>query len=756
MKARLMTGTAIVGAVGLLASLSSAMPALSAPPAKHAATVDCSTVLRAPDRATAFAAAATAADVPVRLLEAVSYMETRWDDHNGKPSTDGGYGPMNLASLAGTDSAALAGHADGKGTDGAASTTPTVTTLTLAATRTGLSESRLKTDIAANICGGAAVLAAFAADAGVSSTGVRPDATGWQRAVGRYGSAGDDDGTSFARQVYSTMRTGVARTTSDGDALALRADPDVVVPSVPTASDPRTDCPKRLACEWLEAPYSLIGGETDPGSGNYGNHDLADRTGSGGPKLRYIVIHDTEGTYDGSVALAQDPTYLAWNYTVRSSDGHIAQHLNAKDVGWHAGNWYVNMHSIGVEHEGKAGNGAWFTEAMYENSATLVKYLAKRYDIPLDRAHIIGHDQVPGILPAATKSVHWDPGPYWDWEHYFELLGAPIGGAGVNVATVEAGDIVTVRPGYQANPHTLTNCEEQSPGSGACKPDAASNFVALYQQPDTSAPLAKDPGVHPDGTDSTTSIQDVGARAAAGQKLVVARTEGEWVGVWWAGSLVWFDNPASAPVVTLGSGKVITAKAGLAAAPVYGRAYPEAGAYPSTIPAQAVTPIEYTIPAGQAYVLTDRSVTTDYYYAKTFNGQGVPGDRTDVLGTDRYYQVNVAHRVVFVRAADVDVSATTPRLAVATNATSLCVNGKAAVAVYASNGGSVATAIRLRTSLGDKVFTRVAPGKAVYALFTGHKKKLDAGNAAVRTYGVVDSQPVSNVTHPAYAALRCR
>lgn len=733
------------------------VPASSAPPGKRATAVDCSTVLQAPDRTSAFAAAATGAGVPLHLLEAVSYMETRWDDHNGKPSTDGGYGPMHLTDLGGANAAPTADHAGGKGT-GADAPTPRGTagqTLALAADRTGLSEARLKTDVAANICGGAAVLAAFQADAGAAA-GTGSDVTGWQHAVGRYGSAGDDDGTGFARQVYSTMHKGVTRTTSDGDTLALKADPDVAVPAVATASDPRTDCPAKLGCEWLEAPYSLLDGVTDPGSGDYGNHDIADRTGSGGPKLRYIVIHDTEGTYDGSVALAQDPTYLAWNYTVRSSDGHIAQHLNPKDVGWHAGNWYINMHSIGVEHEGKAGNGAWFTEAMYENSATLVKYLAKKYGIPLDRAHIIGHDQVPGILPGYTAGVHWDPGPYWDWEHYFDLLGAPIGGVSVNVPTVKTGDIVTVRPGYAGNPDTLTNCEEQSPGSGTCKPDAASNFVALYQQPDITAPLAKDPGWHPDGSDSTTSIQDVGARAAAGQKLVVARTEGEWVGIWWAGSLAWFKNPATAPVVTLGAGKVVTTKAGFAAAPVYGRAYPEASAYPSTIAAQAVTPIEYTLPAGQSYVLTDADVTTDYYYAKTFNGAGVPDDRTDVTGTDRYLQVNIAHRVVYVRAADVDMTPTAPRMPVVTNATSQCVNGKAALAVYARNASSVAIDIRMRTPLGEKAFTRVQPGRAVYALFNGTKKSVRAGTAWVRTYGIVDSTPVSDVTEPAYPALRCR
>ena len=124
---------------------------------------------------------------------------------------------------------------------------------------------------------------------------------------------------------------------------------------------------------------------------------------------------------------------MSWQYTMRSSDGHVWQHVNANDVAWHAGNWYVNMHSIGIEHEGFAAQGAtWFTESLYRNSAKLVSYLAAKNDIPLDRAHIIGHDQVPGTIPSTVAGMHWDPGPYWDWEHYFDLLGAPIYGHNVS------------------------------------------------------------------------------------------------------------------------------------------------------------------------------------------------------------------------------------------------------------------------------------------------------------------------------------
>jgi hypothetical protein len=66
-----------------------------------------------------------------------------------------------------------------------------------------------------------------------------------------------------------------------------------------------------------------------------------------------------------------------------------------------------------------------------------------------------------------------------------------------------------------------------------------------------------------------------------------------------------------------------------------------------------VTPLQYTIAAGQSYVTSGR-VPTDYYYSWTFDGS-LPDDRTDVLGSDSYYQIQLGHRIGFVRAADVDV-----------------------------------------------------------------------------------------------------
>jgi hypothetical protein len=620
------------------------------------AAVACAPVLAAGSLDEAFSAAAEVTGVPEDLLKAVSYMESRWDQHAGQVSADGGYGVFNLAGRAGH------GHAHGDGlplsavNDKEGPHREGTPELARAAALTGLDEATLKTDAQANVCGGAALLASYQAQAERDGAVDAPAAatpeglTAWKDAVSRM-----SDIESFATRVYTILREGAGRTTPGDGAVILTGNRDVVVPRAASTSDPEADCPADLGCEWLPAPYEKASPDLPDDTGDYGNHDQADRTGAGGPSLDYILIHDTETAYQPTVNLVQDATYLAWNYTLRSSDGHVANHLDPADIGWHAGNWYMNMHSIGLEHEGWAGTGAWYTEAMYQASAELVRHLAAEHDIPLDRAHVIGHDQVPGVLPGYTKNVHWDPGPYWDWDHYFELLGAPIGGDLAATTNVAPGDVVEVRTGYADNPNTVTGCEEASPGSGACVEGAGTNFRYLHQAPSADAPLAKDPGWQPDGADGTTYASDVSARVQSGHKLVVDRVEGDWLGVWWAGSLAWLHNPADRPVVVPTTAKTITV-AGDTPAPVFGRAYPEAAAYEDhpDVPVQPVTPIEYTVGVDQTYAVSDDHVASDYYRATTFDGSG-PGDRTVVRGDDVYYQVWLAHRHVFVNAADVEL-----------------------------------------------------------------------------------------------------
>src|SRR5689334_6595406 len=61
-------------------------------------------------RSAQFAAAAREFGVPADLLAAVSYQESRWDAHGGRPSTSGTYGPMGLSDV---PASALADRGDG-------------------------------------------------------------------------------------------------------------------------------------------------------------------------------------------------------------------------------------------------------------------------------------------------------------------------------------------------------------------------------------------------------------------------------------------------------------------------------------------------------------------------------------------------------------------------------------------------------------------------------------------------------------------
>ncbi|MDQ6875388.1 MAG: N-acetylmuramoyl-L-alanine amidase [Actinomycetota bacterium] len=511
-----------------------------------------------------------------------------------------------------------------------------------AARLAGVSDAAARADRDANIRAGAALLADSARRLGGGR--LPTSLAGWYPAVVRYLAGTDTPATrQFADDVYATLRSGATGSTVDGQLIRLapqpgaRPDHGAAAPAAP-ATVPAPECPAGLDCRFVPAAYT----QNTPGDPtDYGNYDYNNRPAD--LKIRYIVIHDTETTYNTAIAIFQNPlNYVSAHYVIRSSDGQITQMVRTKDVAWHAGNWYVNMHSIGIEHEGIAEQGAtWYTEAMYRASARLVAYLAHRFNIPLDRQHIIGHDNVPGPAPGYTAGMHWDPGPYWDWSHYMALIGAPIRATAGPRSTV-----VTIAPGFAGNRQTLSTCD-----GTATLPRQPTSFVYLRTAPSVSAPLFADPTIHSAGQPGSTRACDWGDQASAGQQFAVAGHQGDWTGIWYEGQEAWFFNPVRNPRALPGGGWLVTPRPGLASIPVYGRAYPEASAYPADIAPQTVVPIEYTITAGQRYVLGDR-VTADYYYAKSID-DSIPDDHTVVRGTDRYYQIQLGHRIAFVRASDV-------------------------------------------------------------------------------------------------------
>lgn len=144
------------------------------------------------------------------------------------------------------------------------------------------------------------------------------------------------------------------------------------------------------------------------------NYTAASRPDSN--PINYVVIHVTQGSWEGSLSWFQNPdSDVSAHYTIRSSDGKVAQSVDEQDIAWHAGNWEYNQTSVGIEHEGWIDEPEWFTDAMYESSAKVTAHLVTTYGIPVDRDHIIGHVEVPG-------ATHTDPGPHWDWDKYMALV----------------------------------------------------------------------------------------------------------------------------------------------------------------------------------------------------------------------------------------------------------------------------------------------------------------------------------------------
>src|SRR5215217_6618666 len=156
----------------------------------------------APSLKAEFESAAAKYDVPVDLLLAMGYVNTMWEMpppqasayREGDVHGRGAYGIMQLLQ------------------------NPSMDTLSRAASLTGLSQEKLKNDRAANVQGGAAVLA------DIQGADKPAGPNGWQEVVAEYG-----DTDLYAVEVYQTLESGASATISTGESLEL-APQDVEVP----------------------------------------------------------------------------------------------------------------------------------------------------------------------------------------------------------------------------------------------------------------------------------------------------------------------------------------------------------------------------------------------------------------------------------------------------------------------------------------------------------------------------------------------
>lgn len=134
------------------------------------------------------------------------------------------------------------------------------------------------------------------------------------------------------------------------------------------------------------------------------------RSGRSGNSIIGICDHQTAGQYPGCLSWMCNSEAQASAHYLVTRDGEIFQLVNDEDVAWHAGAinnpiWSLydginpNKVLIGIEHEcypdvGGDGN---LTEIQYQASLWLHQLLIQKWNIPIDRNHLIGHYQIDSV-----------------------------------------------------------------------------------------------------------------------------------------------------------------------------------------------------------------------------------------------------------------------------------------------------------------------------------------------------------------------
>lgn len=269
------------------------------------------------------------------------------------------------------------------------------------------------------------------------------------------------------------------------------------------------------------------------------NYTIGDRPTD--VSIHYIVIHATELSYPDTIARFQNPNHVSAHVVIRQHDGHRTEMVTPKNVAWHAGNWDMNCRSLGIEQEAFVTDAASFTEPMLDALVSQILEWSAQYDIPLDRAHLLGHDNVAAPTKKVRTQMHRDPGWSFDWERLFQKLGI-----------VPAPDLpVNIGQGVRI----------------------VINYADLFQYPD------------PESSVIGRLADTLTYRASYGQEFVCAAEHGDWLAIDFNGQRAWLKQSQVSgvrrPILALSHSRAL-----------YGSTQPDA-------------PVIGTLQSGEQYVITD-------------------------------------------------------------------------------------------------------------------------------------------------------
>ncbi len=194
------------------------------------------------------------------------------------------------------------------------------------------------------------------------------------------------------------------------------------------------------------------------GSPNYSSRN--------GRKIIAIVDHITAGLMPGCLNWMQHPKAQASAHYLVTRSGEIYQLVKDEYAAWHAGavnkpSWSLydgtnpNRYTIGIEHEGYPNEE--LTEAQYQATLWLHQELIRKYSIPIDEEHIIGHYRIDSVNRPNC------PGPKFPWERLFNDLRMGVIDVALEKWMIEGGQSAIrelAAKGLIANPEQWSSEEE--------------------------------------------------------------------------------------------------------------------------------------------------------------------------------------------------------------------------------------------------------------------------------------------------------
>ena len=324
-----------------------------------------------------FAAAGAEFHVPPALLAGVGWAETRWQMVQGAeefPGRPAAFGVMALRGAALERGASLA----------------------------GVTPEEARRDAVANIRAAAAVLDAYASEAGAARERIEQ----WSAVIARYGEIGIPAAqAAYLGQVDRGVALAGAR-----PGLAVGFAAQAACPPAPDTG--ALDYPQAI---WRPSP-------------NFDQRPT-DATGA----LHMVIIHTCESNYAGCWSwLVNSVSQASAHYVVDEDGAEVSQLVRERDRAWHIAALYdctlnrrhdcwrndvqSNDFTVGIEHAGFASQ-ASFPAAQLDRSAALVCDVTRDRGIPRDWQHIVGHGQ----LQPANRT---DPGPNWPWIAYLHRVQA--------------------------------------------------------------------------------------------------------------------------------------------------------------------------------------------------------------------------------------------------------------------------------------------------------------------------------------------